>query len=377
MLDKFSSDLRKLRESKNLSIADVTSQTKLHIAFIENLEKGNFEFQPQPYIRAFLKQYAKAIGYDQEKILYDYDLAKKGNYVSQFNEEVNFEEDVSSEEEIKPKQEIKTVPESDIEKPVEEKKPLYEINKPDEEEKKKAEDEKKIVEEDESLKYKRASFQKKESNRFRREHFVESEIKPSKRPEENLKDKISAAISPPVKPDKKRAGSNFSITSPIVKNILLVLFVIILLVGLYSIVNILLTESSNGTQDVRKQSFDDIVKEQEQRFLGKRSEEEIQDSIKRAEEERLLAQEQLDSITLKVISIAPGTMTVAVDSSGLRKPVKVSYGNNEIGIFKAKHFFVFSNDNTASVKVTLNDTPIEFPTKKIDKVRITRDGVEE
>jgi transcriptional regulator with XRE-family HTH domain len=350
MLDKFSEDLKKTRESKNISLIEVADRTKLHIAFLENLEKADFDFQPQAYIRAFLKQYAKAIGIDPENILKDYDLAKSGKYVS------SFPLDKSDETVIVP-----SIPEP-------EKKSYFE--KPGKEE-----TGSKQGLEDQEITGRPSFHVDNDETKFRREHFVSADAPTRSTEKKSIFQKSGAGKNQiDDKPPKSRSHQKITFNTPLVRNILLVIFILILVLGVYSFVNILLKESSDEPE-VRRQNFEDIVREQEQRILGKKSEEEIQDSIRKAEEDRVREQEQLDSITLKVISIAPGSMAVAADSSGMKKPGKVTYGNNEIGIFKAKHFFMFTNDNTSSVKVTLNDKPIEFETKKVDKVRITRDGV--
>ena len=80
MLKTFSEDLKYFRESKNMTLKDVALDTRLNMAVLENMENGDFTFQPQTYIRAFLRQYAKSIGLSPDGILKDYEQAKLGNY---------------------------------------------------------------------------------------------------------------------------------------------------------------------------------------------------------------------------------------------------------------------------------------------------------
>jgi cytoskeletal protein RodZ len=46
------------------------------------MESGVFDFQPDTYVRAFLKEYAKAINENENQILTDYEKAKSGFYKS-------------------------------------------------------------------------------------------------------------------------------------------------------------------------------------------------------------------------------------------------------------------------------------------------------
>ncbi|MEO8210346.1 MAG: helix-turn-helix transcriptional regulator, partial [bacterium] len=82
MVKIFAEDLKAVREEKNLSLRTIAQQTRLNITVLENIENGDFTFQPQAYIRAFLKQYINSIGLDVEETLFDYDLAKSGKYKS-------------------------------------------------------------------------------------------------------------------------------------------------------------------------------------------------------------------------------------------------------------------------------------------------------
>lgn len=80
MLKDFGRDLKELRESKNITIAEISAQTRINPKFIMNIESGIFDFQPDTYIRAFLKEYAKCINESEEHILNNYGKAKAGFY---------------------------------------------------------------------------------------------------------------------------------------------------------------------------------------------------------------------------------------------------------------------------------------------------------
>ncbi|MCI0472015.1 MAG: helix-turn-helix domain-containing protein, partial [Ignavibacteria bacterium] len=84
MLKKFGADLRRIRENKRISLRDIANKTRLHISHFDKMENGDFRFFDSTYIRAILRQYAKAVGIDPENILFNYELAKNGKYNSGF-----------------------------------------------------------------------------------------------------------------------------------------------------------------------------------------------------------------------------------------------------------------------------------------------------
>jgi cytoskeletal protein RodZ len=84
MLKDFGLDLKYLRESKNISLAEIAAETRINPKFLSNFEAGIFDFQPETYIRAFLKEYAQCIGENESQILGDYERAKSGFYQRRF-----------------------------------------------------------------------------------------------------------------------------------------------------------------------------------------------------------------------------------------------------------------------------------------------------
>lgn len=80
MLKEFGQDLKKLRELKGVSIAEISAESRINIKFLTNLENGNFDFQPETYIRSFIKAYARALDENETHMLNEYDKAKAGFY---------------------------------------------------------------------------------------------------------------------------------------------------------------------------------------------------------------------------------------------------------------------------------------------------------
>lgn len=80
MLKEFGQDLKKLRELKGISIAEISAESRINTKFLNLLESGIFDFQPETYVRSFIKAYARAINENENQLLNEYDKAKAGFY---------------------------------------------------------------------------------------------------------------------------------------------------------------------------------------------------------------------------------------------------------------------------------------------------------
>lgn len=65
--------IRVLREQRNLSLQAVADITKISSRHLQHIEEEAYSRLPaRPYLRGFLAQYAKALGYEPEKLVNDY-----------------------------------------------------------------------------------------------------------------------------------------------------------------------------------------------------------------------------------------------------------------------------------------------------------------
>lgn len=65
--------LKEAREAKGLSLDDLQSITKIQKRYLQGIEEGNYSMMPGKfYVRAFIKQYAEAVGMDQEELFETY-----------------------------------------------------------------------------------------------------------------------------------------------------------------------------------------------------------------------------------------------------------------------------------------------------------------
>lgn len=78
MLKEFAEELKKAREKAGVTLQVVATKTRIDLKFLEALEEGNFNFLPDLYVKAFIKQYAREIGLDEEGTIHKYNIAKEG-----------------------------------------------------------------------------------------------------------------------------------------------------------------------------------------------------------------------------------------------------------------------------------------------------------
>lgn len=78
MFDKLSAELREQREKAGISLQQLANKTRIDLKFLEAIDQGNFSFLPELYVKAFIKQYAKTVGLDENLILKKYEAAKEG-----------------------------------------------------------------------------------------------------------------------------------------------------------------------------------------------------------------------------------------------------------------------------------------------------------
>lgn len=72
--------LRRAREERGLSLAEIQNSTKIRLRYLEALEHGEFEVIPgEVYVRGFLQNFAGAVGLDARELLEEYDRGRDGS----------------------------------------------------------------------------------------------------------------------------------------------------------------------------------------------------------------------------------------------------------------------------------------------------------
>ncbi|OXS78612.1 helix-turn-helix domain-containing protein [Domibacillus enclensis] len=65
--------LKEAREAKGMSLSDVQESTKIQKRYLEGIEEGAYDIMPGKfYVRAFIKQYAEAVGLNAEELFEEY-----------------------------------------------------------------------------------------------------------------------------------------------------------------------------------------------------------------------------------------------------------------------------------------------------------------
>lgn len=114
MFDKLSDELREQREKSNISLQQLANKTRIDIKFLEAIEQGNFAFLPELYVKAFIKQYAKTVGLNEDLIIKKYEAAKEGK---EYNPD-QFVQEQKTEETVQPESIQKPIPKQQESKPV-------------------------------------------------------------------------------------------------------------------------------------------------------------------------------------------------------------------------------------------------------------------
>jgi cytoskeletal protein RodZ len=78
MFDKLAEELKETRIKNNLTLKQLSVRTRIDLKFLEAMEEGNFSFLPELYVKAFVKEYANAVGLNPEITLKKYEAAREG-----------------------------------------------------------------------------------------------------------------------------------------------------------------------------------------------------------------------------------------------------------------------------------------------------------
>lgn len=389
MLKTFSEDLKYFRESKNMTLKDVALDTRLNMAVLENMENGDFTFQPQTYIRAFLRQYAKSIGLSPDGILKDYELAKLGNYSTKRlppEEKLDAFEDIKKEVPVEqPKLEVKKIKPEDKKEEVFDKFNIDEFKRNDDKKELKIEEEKpkEIIKE---VKEEQAEVVKEEKKEEKKE--IKKEEKKSsdgfnfpppreKKPIEihrETEDKKNTTSDP----DKRFIVKTKNVNSSALKTLFIIVIFLLIGAGVYSLVNVLFLSNNTQGPEIQRKSFDEVVKENEKNILGKKTPEEIQDSLKKIEEEKqkLLAS-KTDSLLIEIGAYKNTWIIIDTDSTSIDDPKRTYLTKGYVETYKAKKFFHLGTPNADLIEVKINGKILEFDRKNFRNLYIDKNGVSE
>lgn len=322
MLNKFADDLKSAREKAGITLMDMASETRIHYTIFEKLENGDFNFQPLPYIKAFIKQYAKCVNLNPDQTIKDFDSARTGRYTGK--------KSIS-----KPKT---IMEEKEIEIPGEEIKEEKIIEKPD----------------------------------------PETVVTPGKIREENLTEDIyelpedKQVYSGPRKiqvekdsfrePPEEKPTFSKSFNDNITYFKYAGIFIVILLIGfgIFYFAKTIFFDTEDNVELVR-QSPQNVEDEDISKTTI--------DSLKLAKVKE--EEESKNKITLKIVAREDGRVIVATDDKITRETELVEMKKGQEREWKAKEYFYLRTLNSNALKVTLNDKNVRFRLKDTRNARIS------
>ena len=62
-------ELKYIRTKKGVSLEEISETTKIRIDFLERIDEGDYTVVPEPFLRAFFKEYAEYLKIDSDLVL--------------------------------------------------------------------------------------------------------------------------------------------------------------------------------------------------------------------------------------------------------------------------------------------------------------------
>lgn len=75
-MQELGEQLKKKRVEQQVSLMDISAETRINLKFLEAIEQGNFAVLPQTYVRAIIREYAAHVGLPSAEVLEQYETAQ-------------------------------------------------------------------------------------------------------------------------------------------------------------------------------------------------------------------------------------------------------------------------------------------------------------
>jgi cytoskeletal protein RodZ len=79
-LEQFGEELKQARLKIELSLMDISAETRISIKFLDAIECGQLQILPQTYVRAFIREYAFMTRLDPDEVLQRYEAARQESF---------------------------------------------------------------------------------------------------------------------------------------------------------------------------------------------------------------------------------------------------------------------------------------------------------
>ena len=77
--NNFYQELKKTRNSKKITLKEISEYTKINTKYLEAVENGEFNVLPNVYTRLFLRSYCNYLSIDYKNILDEYEIYTLGH----------------------------------------------------------------------------------------------------------------------------------------------------------------------------------------------------------------------------------------------------------------------------------------------------------
>tara|TARA_Y100000768_G_scaffold182975_2_gene137108 strand:+ start:2800 stop:3216 length:417 start_codon:yes stop_codon:yes gene_type:complete len=96
--NKFYQELKNTRNSKKITLQEISEYTKINVKYLEALENGDFNILPNVYTRLFLRSYCQYLGVEHRTILDEYEIYTLGHKQREIVTETSLEENNDNDE---------------------------------------------------------------------------------------------------------------------------------------------------------------------------------------------------------------------------------------------------------------------------------------
>ena len=87
MLEKIAEELHEARIKSGITLQQMAGKSRVDIKFLEAIDNGDFTFLSEPYVKAFIKDFARMVGLDENQIILKFEAAKQGKLLEEIEAE--------------------------------------------------------------------------------------------------------------------------------------------------------------------------------------------------------------------------------------------------------------------------------------------------
>ena len=66
-------ELKEIRLEKGIELEEISEKTRIRLDYLQRIEEGDFTVAPEPFLRAFLREYGEFVGIDPKLVMLKYE----------------------------------------------------------------------------------------------------------------------------------------------------------------------------------------------------------------------------------------------------------------------------------------------------------------